>query len=31
MEEIEDLIAQRLPEEHIEEPFAHTLLEFFGF
>ena len=31
MEEIEDLIAQRLPEEHIEEPFAHKLLEFFGF
>ena len=31
MEEIEELIAQRLPEEHIEEPFAHKLLEFFGF
>lgn len=31
MEEIENIIAERLPEEHIEEPFAHKLLEFFGF
>lgn len=31
MEDIEDLIAQRLPEEHIEEPLAHKLLEFFQF
>jgi hypothetical protein len=29
--EIELLISQRLPEEHLEEPFAHKLLEFFGF
>jgi hypothetical protein len=28
---IEAIIAERLPEEHIEEPFAHKLLEFFGF
>jgi hypothetical protein len=27
---IESIIAERLPEEHIEEPFAHKLLEFFG-
>ena len=31
MEEIEDIISERLPEVHIEEPFAHKLLEFFGF
>lgn len=31
MEDIEDLIAERLPEEHIEEPLAHKLLEFFQF
>ena len=30
-EEIEDIISERLPEVHIEEPFAHKLLEFFGF
>ncbi len=30
-EDIEDIIAGRLPEEHIEEPFAHKLLEFFKF
>lgn len=30
-DEIEDVIASRLPEEHIEEPLAHKLLEFFKF
>lgn len=29
--EIEDLIAERLPEEHLEEPFLNKLMEFFGF
>ena len=27
---IEDIIAQRLPEAHIEKPFGHKLLEFFN-
>ncbi len=31
IEDIEDIIAARLPESHLEEPFAHKLLEFFGF
>jgi hypothetical protein len=31
MDDIEDIIAERLAEEHIEEPLAHKLLEFFGF
>jgi len=31
VDEIEDIIAERLPEEHLEEPLAHKLLEFFGF
>ncbi len=31
MLEIEDIIALRLYEEHMEEPFSHRLLEFFGF
>jgi len=31
IDEIEDLIASRLPEEHLEEPIATKLLEFFGF
>lgn len=30
-DEIENIIASRLPEEHIEEPFAHKILEFFQF
>jgi hypothetical protein len=28
---IESILAPRLPEEHLEEPFSHQLLEFFGF
>lgn len=31
IEEIEDVIAPRLHEEHLEEPFSHRLLEFVGF
>ena len=31
VEEIEDIVAERLPEDQIEEPFANKLLEFFGF
>lgn len=31
VDEIETIIAERLPEEHLEEPFAYKLLEFFGF
>ena len=30
-EEIEEMIAQRLPEKHIEKPFAHILLDFLKF
>ncbi len=30
-DDIEDVIATRLREEHMEEPFSHKLLEFFGF
>jgi len=28
---IDDILAERLPEEHLEESLAHRLLEFFGF
>lgn len=28
---IESIVNARLPEEHLEEPFAHKLLEYFGF
>jgi hypothetical protein len=28
---IDSMLAERLPEEEIEEPFSHRLLEFFGF
>lgn len=31
VDEIEDLIAMKLPEEHLEEPFFAKVLEFFGF
>lgn len=31
MDEIEHILSPRLPEEHLEEPFGHKLLEFFGF
>ena len=31
VDDIEDLISARLPEEHLEEPLAHKLMEFFGF
>jgi hypothetical protein len=31
VDEIDELIGARLPEEELEEPFAHKLLEFFGF
>ena len=31
VEGIENIIAERLPEEHLEEPFANKILEFFGF
>ena len=31
VEEIDDMLAERLPEEHIEESLAHHLLEFLGF
>lgn len=31
VEEIDDVLAERLPEEHLEESLAHRLLEFFGF
>ena len=31
VDEIDDLIGTRLAEEHMEEPFSHKLLEFFGF
>ena len=28
---IEEMVGERLPEEHLEEPFAHKLMEFLGF
>lgn len=31
VEEIDDMLAKRLPEEHLEESLAHRLLEFLGF
>lgn len=31
LDEIEELLSARLPEEHLEEPFFSKLLEFFGF
>ena len=31
IDEIEEIVSQRLPEAHLEKPFAHTLLEFFNF
>lgn len=31
VEEIDDILAERLPEEHLEESLAHRLLEFLGF
>lgn len=30
-DDIEDLLAPRLKEEHLEEPFSHKLMEFLGF
>ncbi|MBX2866532.1 hypothetical protein KTR10_01040 [Candidatus Kaiserbacteria bacterium] len=31
IDEIEDVISLRLPEEELEEPLSHQILEFFGF
>lgn len=31
IDEVEHIVASRLPEEHLEEPFAHKVMEFFGF
>ncbi len=31
IDEIEEVIAPRLREEHLEEPLAHRLMEYFGF
>ncbi len=31
VDEIDEILAERLPEEHLEESLAHRLLEFFGF
>ena len=31
VDEIEEILAARLPEEHLEEPFFHHVLDFFGF
>ena len=31
VDEIELIISERIPEEHLEEPFANKMLEFFGF
>ena len=31
IDDIESIIESRLPEEHLEEPLAHKILEFFGF
>jgi len=31
IDDIEDLVNDRLPEEYLEEPLSHRLMEFFGF
>lgn len=31
IDEIEDLVSDRLPEEYMEEPLSHRMLELFGF
>ncbi len=31
IDEIDSLLSSKLPEEHLEEPLSHRLLEFFGF
>lgn len=31
LDDIDDILATRLPEEHLEEPLAEKILEFFGF
>ena len=31
IEDIESLLQERLPEEHLEESLGHKMLEFFGF
>lgn len=31
MDEIDDILSERLPEEELEEPLVNVLLEFFGF
>lgn len=31
IEAIESIISERIPEEHLEEPFVNQILEFFGF
>lgn len=31
IDEIEEVVAQKLPEAHLEEPLGHRLLEFFNF
>ena len=31
VDDIDDLVGARLPEEHLEEPIAHRIMEFFGF
>ena len=31
VDEIEDILKERLPEEHLEEPLFHKVLELFGF
>ena len=31
VDDIDDLISSKIPEEHLEEPIAHKILEFFGF
>lgn len=31
LDDIDSLLSERLPEVHLEEPFSHRLLEYFGF
>jgi len=31
IDDIDDMLSARLPEEHIEEPISEKILEFFGF